>query len=314
MHTAKRMGMIVVTIWAILALSSLASAKIYKGAELYSFEAVKYGRWEYRMMAAKGSGTLSTFFLYKNGSEKGDVPWEEVDMEIKGKDNADYFQSNIITGTASNRIMDEEMHGPYGLGDGFNTFALEWTPDSVVWELNGNVIRVMKTSQVQDLQNPQSYRFNLWAAGDAGWVGAFDPNILPVYQVVNWIQYSEYTPGSGDNGSNFTFAWRDDFNDLDTGRWGLADWTFAENITDFDPANVIVRDGMLILALTREGQTGFTGQVPADDEETSTGANLRPMLGAEHKQGAFMRVENNQVVIHSGQQGGVKYYLNGGVK
>ena len=53
--------------------TSTASAKPYKAAEIYSKQAYKYGRYEMRMRVAKGSGVLSTFFTYKNGSEQPGV-------------------------------------------------------------------------------------------------------------------------------------------------------------------------------------------------------------------------------------------------
>ena len=57
-------------------LAASATAKTYKGAEIYSNESVLYGRFEMRMRVAKGSGVLSTFFTYKNGSEIGNTFWE----------------------------------------------------------------------------------------------------------------------------------------------------------------------------------------------------------------------------------------------
>jgi len=46
-----------------------AEAKAYKGAEVYSRQSVLHGRMEMRMRMIRGSGLLSTFFTYKNGSE-----------------------------------------------------------------------------------------------------------------------------------------------------------------------------------------------------------------------------------------------------
>jgi hypothetical protein len=91
-----------------------------------------------------------------------------------------------------------------------------------------------------------------------------DPAILPIHQFVNWIRYSSYTPGAGPGGSDFTSQWEDNFNTLDSARWGMASWTFGGNRVDFAPENVNVQNGMLILSLTQENQTGFSGTVPTD--------------------------------------------------
>lgn len=243
-------------------------AKDYKGAELYSTQSWLYGKIEVRMKVAKASGILSTFFTYKNGSEISGTFWEEIDIEVLGKNNAQTFQSNIISGNP--KKTTEGLHSqPFSLADDYHTYGLEWTPDYVAWFLDGIEVRKETGDQVQELVNPQSFRFNLWAANIVQWVGPFNAADLPVYQYVNWITYSSYTPGTGDNGTDFTFSWRDDFDYFNESRWQKANWTFGENLTDFAPENVNFVDGYLVLALTREGETGTTGTIPHDDVITS---------------------------------------------
>jgi endo-1,3-1,4-beta-glycanase ExoK len=246
---------------------TLFAQKAYKGAEIYSNQSYKYGKYEMRMRMAKGSGILSTFFTYKNGSETAGTFWEEIDIEVFGKNNANTFQSNIITNNP--KKYSEQVHSPgFSLGDGYHTYVLEWTPTYVAWYLDGVLMRKTTGGQATELTNTQSLRFNLWAANIVSWVGTFDTSVLPVYQFVNWIKYSTYTPGTGNNGTDFTLSWTDDFNTFSTTRWSKANWTFGENLTDFDPNNVLVKDGYLVLALTKSGQTGLTGSVPLDDAVT----------------------------------------------
>lgn len=244
---------------------NLALAKPFKGAEVYSTQTTTYGRMEMRMKMARGSGILSTFFTYKNGSEASNTFWEEIDIEVFGKDDAVAWQSNIITGQGT-RTTSEEVHThPFSLANGYHTYALEWTPDHVAWEIDGVVVRESTGAQVDDLSNPQSLRFNIWAASDPGWVGPFDNGSLPQYQFVNWISYSRYENGQ------FVLEWKDEFDAWDGSRWQRADWTFAENLVDFDPNNAVVQNGTLVLALTAEGQTGFKGTVTLDDGTTEAG-------------------------------------------
>ena len=253
------------TVGIVLGAPSSGHAKPYKGAEVYSSQAYQYGRMEMRMRMARGSGLLSTFFTYKSGSELESTFWEEIDIEVFGKNDVTEWQSNIITGLGS-RTTSEEVHAhTFSLADDYHTYALEWTPDYVAWEVDGVVVRQTTGGQVSDLTNPQTLRFNIWAANDAGWVGAFDDAALPQYQYVNWISYYRY------EGGQFMHEWTDEFDAFDGGRWGRANWTFAENLADFDPNNAVVRDGTLVLALTREGQTGFSGTVPLDDGENTGG-------------------------------------------
>jgi len=258
--------------WSVLLAAALftasLNAKPYKAGEIYSKQTYKYGRYEIRMKVAKGSGVLSTFFTYKNGSEVGNTFWEEIDIEVFGKNNATQWQSNVIIGSNRPTTKTEGVHtAPLSLGDGYHTYVLEWTPNYVAWYLDGSQVRRITGGQfVTSLTSNQDIRFNVWAANIAEWVGAFDANILPVYQFVNYIEYKPYSASTG--GFTTTGSWRDDFNSFDTNRWNKANWTFAENYADFDVNNALVKDGTLVLALTREGATGHTGTVPPDNGTT----------------------------------------------
>lgn len=248
-------------------IATSALAKPYKAAEIYTNQAYKYGRYEVRMKVAKGSGVLSTFFTYKNGSEIGNTFWEEIDLEVFGKNNATQWQSNVIIGTNRPTTKTEGLHtASTSLGDGYHTYVLEWTPSYIAWFVDGTQVRRISGGQfVTSLTNPQTARLNIWAANIAEWVGAWNPNILPVYQFVNYIEYKAYNAST----NSFVAGWRDDFNSFDSSRWSKGNWTFNENYADFDPNNAVVKNGTLVLALTREGATGFNGTVPADNGSTA---------------------------------------------
>ena len=238
--------------------TGMAEAKVYKGAEIYSLDSVTHGRMEMRMRMIRGSGLLSTFFTYKNGSELTGATWEELDIEVLGKNDATTWQSNIITGNP--RMTSEQNHSSTAsLADGYHTYTLEWTPEYVSWSLDGVLVRKTEGGQVSSVTNPASFRFNAWSHEATSWVGALDEAALPAYQFVNWIKYYRY-----DNGQ-FVLEWTDDFDTLDRNRWSLANWTFDGNLVDFDPANAVVQDGTLILAITKDTATGFSGTVPKDE-------------------------------------------------
>jgi endo-1,3-1,4-beta-glycanase ExoK len=240
--------------------------KSYKGAEVYGLSQyyVQYGKIEVRMMAATGSGILSTFFTWKEGSEQSSVFWEEIDVEVFGKNNATQWQSNLITGFDPRKTSEQVHNNNSSLGDEFHTYSVEWTPEYISWYLDGNEFRKTSTQSAKDIKSPAGIRFNLWSSTSTSWVGAWNDNILPQYQFVNWIKYYRY-----DNG-NFILDWSDDFTEFNNNRWGKANWTFDGNRVDFDPNNVVVKDGMLILCLTKTGETGFSGTIPIDSIDIST--------------------------------------------
>lgn len=258
----------------VLAGTRPAEAKPYKGAELYSLQSFLHGRMEMRMRMVRGSGLLSTFFTYKNGSEIAGTPWEETDIEVLGKNDAKTWQSNLITGNP--RMTSEEVYtATTSLADGYHTYALEWTPEYVSWTFDGTMVRKTEGGQASSLINPETLRFNAWASNASGWAGALDESALPAYQFVNWIKYYRY-----DNGQ-FVLDWTDDFDSLDASRWATGNWTFDGNLVDFDPANAVVQDGTLILAITKEGATGFSGTVPADDGSSGDGGVIVSKPGSD---------------------------------
>ncbi|MCK6263430.1 family 16 glycosylhydrolase [Vibrio sp. ZSDE26] len=229
-----------------------SSTPLY-GAEVYSHEKITFGKFVIRMKMISSPGVVSSFFTYDNESWQGGIPWREIDIEAIGK-HSNTLQTNLITGTSTNRIHSENSHSIPDL-DSFNQFTLIWTPDKIEWKVNDQSIHLEtseNSQQVIDMRDsPQSYRMNVWISEAIGWVGSFSSDSLPLYQVVDWIEYYRYNDGE------FELAWRDDFDRFDTARWGKGDWGFDSNLVTFHQNNAGVRDGKLILALTDEA-TGIT--------------------------------------------------------
>ncbi len=253
-------------IGTVLLFNFTVGAKDYRGAELYSKEVVKYGRFDIRMRTISGSGTVSSFFLYYDESWRGSPePWREVDIEVLGK-SENVFQSNLITGNAANKTTSEEIHTFQKLSESYHTYTVEWTPNYIAFYFDDKEVRRTTGSQITECQDKEmSYRFNLWISSEPAWVGQFNPSILPVYQYINWMKYSKYTPGSGINGTDFTPEWQDDFDSFDARRWAKGDWTFDGNLVDFTADNLVVKDGYCIICLTDNNNTGFRGVVPQDN-------------------------------------------------
>jgi hypothetical protein len=258
-----------VALVGLLAGTTAAHAKAYKGAEVYSSKTFLNGRVEMRMRMIRGSSLISTFFTYKNGSETSGALWEEIDVEALGKNDAKAWQSNLITGNP--RTTSEKIHASsISLADEYHTYQIEWTPDYVSWSFDGTEVRRTQGGQASELKNAHTFRFNAWSSDSTGWAGDMDESALPAYQFVNWIRYYRY-----DNGQ-FVLDWTDDFDTFDTGRWSKGNWTFTGNRVDFDPSNALVQDGTLILAITKEGATGFSGAVPPDPQGSAANVPVTP--------------------------------------
>ncbi|MEY2931056.1 MAG: hypothetical protein RL033_1805 [Pseudomonadota bacterium] len=251
-------------------LTSAASAKPWKGAELISRQTFEYGAFEARILAARGSGLITPFFLWKDGSEIAGVPWQEQDFEIFGRDGR--YQTQLMTpGTGSaQRTEHVQYHSlPTPAWERYYTYRMEWTPERVAFYVDGQLVRE-ETDRDEfaillepNRAEPAQLRLSLWA-GDSNWSGSFDESAVPAAVFVNWVQVYSYTPGAGPGGSDFSTAWRDDFNSLDGQRWWTANWTFDYAVNDYVGQNVTTRDGKLVIVFTDENATGQFPSAPED--------------------------------------------------
>lgn len=258
----------------VLLCSGTASA--VTSAELYRTEAHTFGKFEARVQFAAGDGVVSSFFLWKDGSELSDVYWNELDFEKLGADCE--LQTNTIHG------LPQENHEGHdyalsGLCDGYHTYAYEWTPEYIAWFVDGTEIRRDTGEHAQAYSENATeglqFRFNVWP-GNANFGGNFSDTILPVYQYVAWAQYSEYTPGAGDNGTDFTLSWREEFDSRPSG-WQMGSWVSPLENSTHDSQNVVFVNGIAVLALTADDARGYTGTPPPDG---AGGVDVAPTAGA----------------------------------
>ena len=175
-------------------LTLVTPAGAVTSAELYRPAAHAFGKFEARIQFAAGDGVISSFFLWKDGSELGSVYWNELDFEKLGA--ACDLQTNSIFGLPQTN-HEGRGYALSGLCEGYHTYAYEWTPEYIAWLVDGAEIRrdtgEGATAYAENATGGMQFRFNIWP-GDASFGGDFSEGILPVYQYVAWAQYSEYTP------------------------------------------------------------------------------------------------------------------------
>lgn len=264
----------------VLLLAAPAAAKPWKGAELITHQTFRYGAFEARILAARGSGLITPFFLWKNGSEIPGAEWQEQDFEIFGRDGR--YQTQLMTpGTDGEQRTEHNLYHdlPQPAWDRYYTYRMEWTPERLAFYVDGELVRVeTDAEEYEKLMSPDAaeaaqLRVSLWA-GDTGWSGRFDESAVPAATFVSWIQTYSYTPGSGPGGSDFSALWRDDFGGSgspDGSRWWAANWTFDYAVNDYVGQNARVQDGALVLVFTDEGSVGQFPSVPPDDGSSGGG-------------------------------------------
>jgi MYXO-CTERM domain-containing protein len=243
-----------------------ASASAVASAELYFTQSYLYGRYEARIRYAGGDGVISSFFLWKVGSETAGAYWNELDFEKLGADCR--MQSNALYGVPLN--SSEQSHTmPSDMCDAYHDYSLEWTPTYLAWFIDGQEIRrdtgAIAAAFAENASSGMRIHFNVWP-GNANFGGNFNPAILPVRQYISWVQYSSYQDGA------FTFEWREEFDgpNLPSG-WATGNWDSPYGLSTHNPANVSLVNGIAVVSLTADDATGFTG-VPPDDTGGAGGA------------------------------------------
>lgn len=227
-------------------------------AELYTGESYGYGRVEARVQYAPGDGVVSSFFSWKDKSEQTGVFWNELDFEKLGADC--YMQTNPIYGLPAGN--HEQKHTlTLDMCGAFHTYAYEWTPEAIVWSIDGMEIRretgaIPQAFAENAMSAGMQIHFNLWP-GDATFGGNFDPAILPVHEYVDWVQFSKY------EGGVFTLAWREDFDaaTLPAG-WLTGSWASPKNKSTHAPENVNFINGYAVLSMTADDKLGPAGAMP----------------------------------------------------
>ncbi|HEX2873858.1 MAG TPA: family 16 glycosylhydrolase [Polyangiaceae bacterium] len=233
-------------------------AHAVSSAELYTASAYSYGRVETRLRFAAGDGVVSSFFLWKDGSEQAGMFWNELDFEKLGADCR--LETNPIYGKPS--ANHSQRHAlALDLCGVFHDYVYEWTPEAIVWRVDGQEIRRETGATAQAFaenagQIGMQIHLNLWP-GDASFGGNFNPASLPVHQYVDWVQFSEYQDGE------FKLAWREEFegSTLPTG-WLTGTWASPKNRSTHASENVSFIDGFAVLSLTADDARGPAGAMP----------------------------------------------------
>lgn len=136
-------------------------------AELYTSTSYGYGRFETRARFAAGDGVVSSFFLWKPGSDKAGAFWNELDFEKLGADC--HLETNAIYGNPSTN-HNQTATTKADICGAYHTYAYEWTPDAIVWFVDGAEIRretgAIAQAFAQYSSTGMQMHFNVWP-GDA---------------------------------------------------------------------------------------------------------------------------------------------------
>ncbi|KAI9500983.1 concanavalin A-like lectin/glucanase domain-containing protein [Coemansia spiralis] len=148
------------------------------GATVINTRAIQYGTVTTVMRSGCLSGGVVSSFIIRNNNV-GD----EIDFEFVGADKStvqsNYYWHNQLDYTKmvkSPQVSDTTTN--------FHTYQIQWTPDQIVWSVNGNAFRTVKRSDTWDSSvNAYKYpdseayiSYSIWdggsgAEGTSSWAG-----------------------------------------------------------------------------------------------------------------------------------------------
>lgn len=155
----------------------------YSGAEYRTADFYSYGYYETSMQAIKNDGVVSSFFTYTGPSDNN--PWDEIDIEILGKDTTKVQLNYYTNGVGNHEYM-------YDLGfdasEGFHTYGFDWQPDHITWYVDGKAVY---TATENIPSTPGKIMMNVWPGITVDdWLKPFNGN-TPLTARYQWVTYNK---------------------------------------------------------------------------------------------------------------------------
>ena len=155
----------------------------YTGGEYRTTDHYGFGYYETSMQAIKNPGVVSSFFTYTGESENN--PWDEIDIEVLGKDTTKVQFNYYTNGQGNHEFM-------YDLGfdasQGFHTYGFDWQRDHITWYVDGKPVY---TANQNIPQTPGRIMMNTWpGTGVDEWLNHYDGR-TPLEAHYQWVTFNK---------------------------------------------------------------------------------------------------------------------------
>lgn len=162
----------------------------YASGEVSTHEKYRYGYFEARLHMPRGSGLVAGVFTFTR--DAGPETWNEIDMEILGRDTRSIELSYIVGGA----IIKQVVTLPFDAADGFHTYAFDWRPDAIRWYVDDQLVHESREVGVARLIEPQRFILNLWNSEELQpWVGPIARDAGPWTMTVSCVAHAAEYPG-----------------------------------------------------------------------------------------------------------------------
>lgn len=162
------------------------SAQPYASGEYRSVNFYHYGLYEARLKPAQASGVVGgTFFTYTGPSD--DQPWDEIDIEILGKDPT-RMQTNYYTGGIGGHVTLIDLG--FDSSKDFHKYGFEYREKFINWFVDGKLVHTEDGSKGELPSHKMKVMLNLWPGiGVDEWLGTFSYTI-PIHAQVDWVKFT----------------------------------------------------------------------------------------------------------------------------
>ena len=161
-----------------------SSVKSFTGGEYRTNDNYSYGMYEVKMVPAKTSGIVSSFFLYTD-----DPVWDEIDIEFLGKDTTKVQFNYFVNGIGKHEYLCDLG---FDASLSAHTYAIEYKSDSISWYVDGIKKHTVTKSAGKLPSHKMQIMMNLWnGIGVDSWLGPFWYS-SPLYARYYSVKYKAY--------------------------------------------------------------------------------------------------------------------------
>ena len=164
-------------------------------ARMYSKKSWTYGYMEASIRLPKGKGTWPAFWMMPDDFSRGWPGCGEIDIMEEVGYHPNYTSSSIHCKKYYHSIGTQKTHEQYTAGaeDGFHIYALEWTPDALMFYVDGKMHFTFANDKKNDDDTwPFNKNFyiilNLAWGGDWGGSQGVDESALPCTMQVDYVR------------------------------------------------------------------------------------------------------------------------------
>ncbi|MCC2545580.1 glycoside hydrolase family 16 protein [Hymenobacter sp. BT175] len=156
-----------------------------------------YGRFEVRAQVPGGRGTWPAIWMMPDQSPYGNRGWPD-NGEIDIMEHVGYDPGVVHASTHCNRYyfkVGNQKTGTVRVPDfdtAFHVYAMEWTPESISCEVDGQVYFVTRNEktgwQAWPWDQPFHFIFNIAVGGDWGGARGVDPGVFPKQLLIDYVR------------------------------------------------------------------------------------------------------------------------------